>query len=392
MYGAAEPLTGADGRPPLSSRPIADGWSLRGNRFVKGDEVYQPLYEAKMTRHFDHRFGTYDGQTQEQANQGKLPELGAKQHADPNLHVLPRYWVPAAEVENRLSERWNRDWLLGWRDICRSTDKRTVIASVVRRAGVGDTFLLMLPGVQRTLAPALRANLTSFAFDHVARQKVGGTSLKYFTMKQLPPLPPAVYGQEISWRNSTWAEWLLPRVLELTYTAWELQSFAEDCPVPAPEEVYPTEPPELMMVAEPEEPYDEPGDAAGAEDIEAYEAVLSRLEANPGWHSRAEILADVELEPSKWNRVIGDLVETGEVEKKGERRGTRYRFRGTADQLIVAWLSEHPGWHSRAGILAGVDLGPSDWNRVIKKLIEAGEVERTGEKRGTRYRRSGPGR
>lgn len=51
-----------------------------------------------LSEDFDHRFGTYEGQTEAQANQGKLPELTERQHADPTLRVLPRYWVPEKEV------------------------------------------------------------------------------------------------------------------------------------------------------------------------------------------------------------------------------------------------------------------------------------------------------
>ena len=29
--------------------------------FVKGKEVWLPLYEAKMIHHFDHRWATYEG-------------------------------------------------------------------------------------------------------------------------------------------------------------------------------------------------------------------------------------------------------------------------------------------------------------------------------------------
>src|SRR5690606_5752090 len=36
-----------------------DGYELRGNRFVLGEQVYLPLYEAKMMHQFDHRFATY---------------------------------------------------------------------------------------------------------------------------------------------------------------------------------------------------------------------------------------------------------------------------------------------------------------------------------------------
>src|SRR5690606_37863621 len=36
-----------------------DGFELRGNRFVMQEQVYLPLYEAKMMHQFDHRFATY---------------------------------------------------------------------------------------------------------------------------------------------------------------------------------------------------------------------------------------------------------------------------------------------------------------------------------------------
>jgi hypothetical protein len=37
-----------------------DGFDLHGNRFVKGKEVFLPLYEAKMIHQFDHRFGSFE--------------------------------------------------------------------------------------------------------------------------------------------------------------------------------------------------------------------------------------------------------------------------------------------------------------------------------------------
>ena len=67
----------------------ADGWVSEGNVLYKGDEVYMPLYEGKMVSYFDHQFGTYKGQTQAQANQGKLPELTEEQHADPTFLSIP---------------------------------------------------------------------------------------------------------------------------------------------------------------------------------------------------------------------------------------------------------------------------------------------------------------
>jgi hypothetical protein len=53
--------------------------------------------------------------------------------------------------------------------------------------------------------------------------------LDYFVIAQLPVLPPTTYGQPAPWdRSVTVGEWLLPRVLELTYTAWDLAGFAKD--------------------------------------------------------------------------------------------------------------------------------------------------------------------
>jgi hypothetical protein len=82
----------------------AEGWTPDGNIFRQGGEEYLPLYEAKMLHHFDHRFSTYEGQTESQANQGKLPELDEAQHADPDRVVQPRYWVPSSCVQSQLEE------------------------------------------------------------------------------------------------------------------------------------------------------------------------------------------------------------------------------------------------------------------------------------------------
>lgn len=207
---------------------------------MKGNERYLPLYEAKMVHQFDHRFGDYAMQP-EDSQSTQLPEVPLERLADPRYQVLPRYGVPEAEVEARLAAKgWDRGWLLGWRDITNVTNERTVIAAVIPRVGVGDKFLLMFPG-KREHAPLLVAMLDSLCFDYSARQKLGGTSLKYFTMKQLPVLSPYAFEKPLPfpWEpgNSplppkstppTIADFVRPRVLELTYTAWDLKPFAED--------------------------------------------------------------------------------------------------------------------------------------------------------------------
>ena len=95
---------------------------------------------------------------------------------------------------------------------------------------MGDTLLLMLPSLDPQLVASLYANLSTIPFDYCARQKVGGVHLKYFTMRQLPAFGPPTYATPAPWAPATRIrDWLLPRVLELTHTAWNLKPFAEDC-------------------------------------------------------------------------------------------------------------------------------------------------------------------
>ena len=73
------------------------------------------------------------------------------------------------------------------------------------------------------MGAALLANLTAMVFDYVARQKVGGIHLTYGLLEQLPVLAPDRLRLETPWiAGCSTVSWLLPRVLELTYSASDL--------------------------------------------------------------------------------------------------------------------------------------------------------------------------
>ncbi|MFZ5993346.1 MAG: Eco57I restriction-modification methylase domain-containing protein [Deinococcota bacterium] len=201
----------------------AEGFQLVGNRFVRGKEVYLPLYEAKLFWQFDHRFATYEGKDTRDV------EPGEKQ--DPAFLPLPRYWVPQEETEARLrGAGWERGWLLGFRDITNATNERTAIFAALPRVGVGHSAPLLLhtSGALKNLA--LLGNGSSLVLDYVARQKVGGTHLTFHYLKQFPVLPPSAYGPAD-------LRFLVPRVLELAYTAWDLAPLAQDVWEEADEEL-----------------------------------------------------------------------------------------------------------------------------------------------------------
>jgi hypothetical protein len=124
---------------------------------------------------------------------------------------------------DRWMDRRSPRWLMGYRDICRATDERTVIASVVPRSAVGNNLPLMLfvSDLAAPLSAALLGNLDSLALDFVARNKVGGTHLNFFIYKQLPVLSPNRYTEAD-------LAYIVPRVLELTHTAHDMQAWADD--------------------------------------------------------------------------------------------------------------------------------------------------------------------
>jgi len=227
----------------------------------ESDDVYLPLYEAKMFHQFNHRWATYQPNhtsplyggahgtdtslgTQQLRSQRRATRSRAStstsggdnardaepyELADPNFVVMPRYWVAASEVSKRLSGRWPYRWLVAFRDITNSTNERTAIFSFIPRVAVGNKAPLVFSNEHAASIPCFIASVSSFVFDFVARQKLAGTSANFFIVKQFPVLPPSTYERQAPWDGGVkLAEWITPRVMELVYTAWDLRPFAQD--------------------------------------------------------------------------------------------------------------------------------------------------------------------
>ncbi len=173
-----------------------------------------PLYEAKMIHQFTHRWATYV--------EDETHDFNGEALQNSEIMVNPRYWVDSQAVNERLAGRWSKHWLLGFRDIARATDERTAIFSIIPRVAVGHTTpLIFLKEINPILITCFLSAANSFCFDYVVRQKIGGTHLTFGYVKQLPVLPPESFGEaELAY--------IVPRVLELVYTARDMQPFAED--------------------------------------------------------------------------------------------------------------------------------------------------------------------
>ena len=179
-----------------------------------------PLYEAKMIDQFDHRYNAFDTPGHETFH-ACTPE----EKADPAFEPAPRYWLPASKVLAAANQSpagaapSAPPYLFGWRDVCRAVDARTTIASVLPLAAVGHTLPLFYTPEPAPLQACLLADFNSLVRDWIARQKVGGIHLTFFILKQLPTLPPSAYTPED-------IAYIVPRVLELTYTSHSLAPWA----------------------------------------------------------------------------------------------------------------------------------------------------------------------
>ena len=169
-----------------------------------------------MIHQFDHRWAGYA------SNGSDSSDISPADKQNPTFEPDPRYWVPQDELDSRLSAKgWERKWLTGWRDICRATDERTVISAVFPRLGVGNKLPLMFPDKPAPVTAGFIASIVALVFDFSARQKIGGTTLNFFILYQLPVLPPSFY-------TAPRLDFIVPRVLELTYTSHSLAPFARD--------------------------------------------------------------------------------------------------------------------------------------------------------------------
>ena len=194
------------------------GFGLDGNVYNNGSNDFLPLYEPKMFWQFDHRFGDFCGINSR--NDTHLPTPTEEKHGDLDYVVQPWYWVPKSDVNERFAS--NTKWFIAFRDISNSTNERTGIFSLIPFSGVSNKApLTILKNANMASCCLFLSCVNSIPFDYILRKKMGGTSLNYFIVKQLPVLLSDMY-------SSNLRSIIIPRAIELTYTAWDLKPFAED--------------------------------------------------------------------------------------------------------------------------------------------------------------------
>jgi len=202
---------------------IGEGFELEGNHFVRNGDRFIPLYESKMIYMYTHRYGDFKDSNYERVH--SLPSVPKDRLKDMNYLTKPCYWVDEAEfISKKANGNWRFKWFFIWRRISDSrASARTVIATVIPDVASGDSLFIPLIGEvdDKRLYACYLANLGSIVYDYVARQKLGGLNVSYFTFKQLPVLAPNIYTKDD-------IAFIVPRVLELTFTSIDLNAWAVD--------------------------------------------------------------------------------------------------------------------------------------------------------------------
>ena len=128
---------------------------------------------------------------------------------------------------NRALGRAREHGFLGFKDITSATNTRTMIASAIPWSAVTNHFPLMLTEMRPRIQMCLLANLNSLALDYVARQKLGGVTLNFFIVEQLPLFAPDHYAERCPWdKRLTLERWISDRAIKLTCTADDMRPWA----------------------------------------------------------------------------------------------------------------------------------------------------------------------
>jgi hypothetical protein len=204
---------------------------IEGANYSDGTSLYLRMYEGRMIGLYDHRAASVEITAQNQFRSGVSVEVTEGERQNPSFLSKPRYWVKNDEVYTRLPAEYNYTWILAFKDVTSATNERTMIATIIPRTAVVYSIrLAFVFGQTAAKIACLLANWNSFVFDYLCKQATSGNHITDYIIRQLPTLTPSYYDRACTWSSSQMIhQWMLPRVLELTFTAYDLNGFAEAC-------------------------------------------------------------------------------------------------------------------------------------------------------------------
>ena len=207
------------------------GGQLQRDSYIVENDVYVPLYEGKMFWLYNHHYASFPNEYEVEKRPSSINSTPYSILADSCSSIAPWYWVNKSLVDSRLIDcdkegnvrwKWEHSYYIAFRDVARAADARTCIASLMP-SGIAAGHKAPLVFTSRSLIPSacFAAMLSSLVFDYVARQKVGGSSMALFIMKQQPTLTPDQIPSAMQWQ-------IVKRVAELCYFNHDMDGWASE--------------------------------------------------------------------------------------------------------------------------------------------------------------------
>lgn len=228
----AMPNVSDDSRLFESKSSLEDaGFERIGEIYRNDDATFVSFYEAKMFNHYDHRAADVAISATATARQGQPVPLSSEEHRNADRYAEPRHWFPETRLGEITDREWGRRWMFAWRDLTASTNSRTLVPCILPRVAFGrNNAIPLFPCTAARSVACLLSALSSFVVDYAGRQKLGGLHATIGFVDQIPIPPPQFFSKPLHWKLGACAEsFISARVAELSYTAWDLESFAQDC-------------------------------------------------------------------------------------------------------------------------------------------------------------------
>ena len=203
------------------------------NSNVVGGGEYLPMLEGKMFDAFNHRAAGVLFNPQNIQRGAQAIESTDANLVDPCYSPQALYWFPRTELIGIDPSPFSGRWILGFKDITSVTNERSMIAAILPFSATNFTIRVVqfLGSVEPYTCALFVGILNAFAFDYLLRQSLAGLHASDYITHQVPVVPPITFAGICMWAGNEYSigDWLMPRLLELTYTAWDLESFAKDC-------------------------------------------------------------------------------------------------------------------------------------------------------------------
>ncbi len=222
-----------------------NGWRRADlNRWEKNGAQAVPLYEGKMVQMYDHRAADVVVNTANLKRAAQQASISQIEKVSPTRYPVPQYFVTDVSISSDVKF----DWALSFKQVTSSTNVRSMIAAIVPKSGVGHSMSVVLPDESADAPvhslPFILANFNTFVFDYLARQKLQGNNFSLYILEQLPVIAPERFDEPLPaafaaamraaqlmnghHHQPTVADFVLPQVLALTYTAHDMAPFARD--------------------------------------------------------------------------------------------------------------------------------------------------------------------